>query len=78
MTGDRAEIANTHRRCVIPGVIAMCIDDGSEALFGPTLDRLKEAQIPATFFHVGGYLRKNQVRISLGRRAVMEGHSIQV
>lgn len=69
----------TYSRCAISGVIAIGIDDGgAESEFGPTLDRLKEARIPATFFHVCRYLQMNPARIALVKRALEEGHSIQV
>ena len=67
----------TYSRCVIPGVIAMCIDDGWIGFWEPTLDALRDAKVPVTFFNVAMYLSRGNDRIRLAKRAISEGHSMQ-
>lgn len=76
-SAGRAVPGETYSRCVIPGVIAVCIDDGYVGYGDLTLDALKAARIPATFFEVGRELKKNPVRLAFAQRIVAEGHSIQ-
>lgn len=63
----------TYRRCEIPGVIAICIDDGHDSLFEPTLDALKRESIPATFFSSRKYALLHATKNRVGSPSSKRG-----
>ena len=71
------DLAQVEYFCHRPGLLALCIDDGSDQSMRYVLDQLASAEATATFFQVGRHVGKSLARLSFARRALRAGHAIE-
>ena len=74
---EAENLARVEYSCRRPGMLALCIDDGSDRSMSYVLDQLAAAKAPATFFQVGRHAGKSAERLAFARRALGEGHAIE-